>query len=405
MRRNTLLILMILSVFYFGKAFQASDLKPTAILISIDGFRSDYIERTASPNLHRLAMEGVRSKALMPSFPSKTFPNHYTIVTGLYPENHGIISNTFYDPEFNETYRMSGPTSRESRWWGGEPIWVTAELQGQVSASFYWVGSEAEIRGERPTYWKAYNGKVPNGDRVDTVLAWLELPAKKRPTMITLYFSSLDDAGHEFGPESPATLFAVEQIDSVVGRLMQGLKKRNMEDAVDVILVSDHGMSQQSKERLIYLEDYIDSTDARIVDWTPILAVIPSPGREAKVYDALKNAHEHLRVYRKEDIPEKLYYRNNRRITPLLGIADDGWKIVRNRAQASSRRFSFGDHGYEPTLSSMHALFIARGPHFKRALTIEPLENIHVYSILCHILSLTPAKNDGDWDKVKMLFR
>jgi len=405
MRRYCFLFLVVLFISSIGQAFQPSDLQPTVILISIDGFRPDYIERTATPNLHVLIKEGVLAKALISSFPSKTFPNHYTIVTGLYPEHHGIISNTFYDPDFNETYRMSGTTSQESRWWGGEPIWVTAETQGQIAASFFWVGSEVEIKRKRPTYWKPYNGKIPNSDRVDTVLSWLDLPAAKRPSMITLYFSSVDDAGHEFGPESAKTLFVVEQIDSVIGRLIQGLQKRNIYDAVDVVLVSDHGMSQQSKERLIFLEDYIDSTDARVVDWTPILAVIPSPGKEDKVYNALKGAHEHLKIYRKEEIPERFHYRNNKRITPLLGVADDGWKIVRNRVQAGTRRFSYGDHGYDPMLTSMHALFLARGPHFKNGFTAEQFENIHIYNILCRILSLKPASNDGDLEKVKGLFK
>ena len=405
MRRYCLLLSVILFVSFFGQAAQPSDLKATVILISIDGFRPDYIERTASPALHILVKEGVQAKALISSFPSMTFSNHYTIVTGLYPEHHGIISNTFYDPDFNATYRMSGPTSRESRWWGGEPIWVTAELQGRISASFFWVGSETEIRGKRPTYWKNYDGKIPNSDRVDTVLSWIDLPVEKRPSLITLYFSLIDEVGHDYGPDSPKTLHAVEQIDSVLGRLIRGLRKRNIYDVVDVVLVSDHGMSQQSPDRVIYLEDYIDSTDARVVDWSPNLAIIPSSGKEEKVYNALKNAHEHLKLYRKEEIPDRFHYRNNRRITPLLGVADDGWKIVRNRTQGGSRRFSYGGHGYDPMLNSMHALFLARGPHFKSGFTAEQFENIHVYSILCRILSLKPASNDGDWEKVRGLFK
>ncbi|MBI3004670.1 MAG: alkaline phosphatase family protein [Ignavibacteriales bacterium] len=396
---------LVLAVAAFCAIAQQSDLKPTVILISFDGFRPDYIDRTSSPNFHRFVTEGVRAKAMYSCFPSKTFPNHYSIVTGLYPEHHGIVSNNFFDPELNETYNAFRDIAKETRWYGGEPIWVTAESQGQIAASFFWVGSEVSIKGRQPSRWKKYDHNFPNAQRVDTVLSWLDLPASIRPSCITLYFALLDDAGHRSGPDSPNTMFVVEQADSVVGRLIAGLENRKLLDKVNIVIVSDHGMSQLSPDRVVYLEDYIDSTDSRVVDWSPVAALIPASGREEKVYDALKNAHPNLKLYRKNEIPELWHYRDNPRISQLLAVADDGWTIARRRSQRGERRLSGGNHGYDPRLPSMHALFLARGPVFKQRFVAEPFENIHVYSLLCKILSLTTAPNDGDLRHIMNILR
>lgn len=386
-----------------GKHTSANvDLDPTVILVSLDGFRNDYIHKTDTPNLQRLAKKGVMAQGMIPAFPSKTFPNHYTIVTGLYPEHHGIVSNTMYDPDMDARFRISDRKAVEdSRWWGGEPVWVTAEKQGQISATYFWVGSEAEINGVRPHIWKRYDGDIPNRARVAEVLSWLDLPKAARPTLITLYFSAIDDAGHDFGPDAPEMLAAISAIDSVMGDLIQGLEKRDLFDQVNVIIVSDHGMSPTSAERVIYIDDYLDLQAVEVVDWSPILALRPQQNNEAEVYQKLAKAHPHLQVYRKAEIPERFQYRNHRRIMPIIGIADDGWSIrTRNRV----RRFG-GDHGYDNLLPSMRATFIAHGPAFKSGFVARTFQNIHVYDLICHLLRLTPAPNDGSLDSVRVLLK
>lgn len=379
-----------------------ADFNPTVILISLDGFRNDYIHKTGTPNLQRLAKSGVMAQGMIPAFPSKTFPNHYTIVTGLYPEHHGIVSNTMYDPDMDARFRISDRKAVEdNRWWGGEPLWVTAEKQGQISATYFWVGSEAEINGVRPHIWKRYDGDIPNRARVAEALSWLDLPKAQCPTLITLYFSVIDDAGHDFGPDAPEMLKAISAMDSVMGDLIQGLEKRGLFEQVNVIIVSDHGMAPTSAERVIYIDDYLDLQAVEVVDWSPILALRPQQNNEEEVYLKLARAHPHLRVYRKAEIPARFHYRNHRRIMPIIGIADDGWSI---RTRSRKRGFG-GDHGYDNLLPSMRATFIAHGPAFKSGLVTQPFQNIHVYDLICHLLRLTPAPNDGSLDSVRVLLK
>jgi len=218
----------------------------TLILISIDGFRPDYLEWYDAPNLSALAREGVSAPdGMLPVFPSKTFPNHYSIVTGLYPSSSGMLSNTMYDEESDSWFRMRDRSAVEDPvWWGGEPIWVTAEKQGRVSATYFWVGSEAPIQGIQPTFWYRFDGSVPGKERVDQALAWLDLPLQERPTFITLYFEDVDSIGHRFGPESQEVEEAVARMDGLIGRLLVGLRERTLLDSVNLMIVSDHGMAE-----------------------------------------------------------------------------------------------------------------------------------------------------------------
>lgn len=386
---------------------RSDDLKPTVILISIDGFRWDYLEKVELPNFQRLIKTGVRAKALIPAFPTKTFPNHYTIVTGLYPEHHGIVANTMYDPEFDAKFSMSNRDAvQDGRWWGGEPVWVTAEKQGQISAAFFWPGSEAEIDGFRPAYWKVYDDDFPNAARVDTVLAWLDLPAQRRPGFLTLYFSDVDHAGHDNGPDSPEVKTAIQNIDVLLGRLIAGLEKREILDRVNVIIVSDHGMTTVTSERVIYLDDYLDLNQVEIVDWNPIVAIRPREMNEDAIYQKLAVAHPHLQVYRKNEIPARLHYQDNRRIAPIIGIADDGWKISSHgRRKTREGFYTTGEHGYDNRLVAIRAIFIAHGPAFKSGLVVEPFQNIHIYNLICAILRLRPAPNDGSIDSVRVMLK
>ena len=274
------------------------------ILISLDGFRPDYLERTKAPHLQALAGRGVRADGLVPVFPAKTFPNHYTIVTGLYPERHGIIGNTIYDPTTRRTFTMSNRTEvRDPMWWGGEPIWVTAERAGLRTGTLFWPGSEARIHGVRPTHWRAYDESMRGTARVDEVLRWLDLPEGRRPAFVTLYFEDTDSAGHRNGPNSDAARQAISRVDGYVGRLVRGLERRGLLSSTNLIVLSDHGMADVVPDRVVRLSDHIALDDVEIVDISPTLGLIPKAGREDAVYRALATASPHLRVYRRADTP------------------------------------------------------------------------------------------------------
>jgi predicted AlkP superfamily pyrophosphatase or phosphodiesterase len=287
------------------------------------------MEKTDTPNLDRLAADGVKADALIPSFPSKTFPNHYTIVTGLYPENHGVTMNTMFDPVFDANFSLGNREEvQNSRWWGGEPIWVTAEKQGVKTLCNFWPGSEAEIKGFRPTYWVPYDGDMPNEDRVNKVFEYLDKPKKDRPHFFTIYFSDTDDYGHMAGPDSSAINTAIQECDARMGQLIKGLEDRNMLDRVDILIVSDHGMAQLSPERTLYLDDYIDTSDLTILNWYPVLDIWCDDSQVDSIYNLIHNKDEHLSVYKKADVPEQLHYNNNRRIAPIIGILDNGWSLT-----------------------------------------------------------------------------
>ena len=384
----------------------AGRLAPTVILISLDGFRPDYVDRYEAPTLRRLAAEGVRAEGMLPSFPSKTFPNHYTVVTGLYPENHGIVANNMYDPEFDASFSMGNREAvRDGRWWGGEPIWVTLEQQGQKSAPFFWPGSEAEIKGTRPSYWLPFDNSMTPEARIEQVMAWLALPAAERPTFLTLYFSDVDSQGHRFGPGSAETAQAVRLVNGYLASLVGRLEAAGLYNQVNLIVVADHGMAPSSSERVVFLDDYIDMDDVRVVDYDPIAMIRPKAGKLEAVYAALKEA-PHVSFYKKEEIPEGLHFRAHRRIPALVGVADEGWSIsTHGFYNRNPRRFDGGSHGYDHRLPSMHALFIARGPAFAEGKTVGPFANIHVYNLMTTILDVEPAPNDGDLDAVRHVLR
>ncbi len=399
--------LVSLVVLIFGINFQEqknaakiTDLKATVLLISLDGFRWDYMDKTDTPNLHRLTRSGVRAQRLIPSFPSKTFPNHYTIVTGLYPENNGIISNNMWDPDMNASFSMKN--SKDTRWWGGEPLWITAEKQGQISATYFWPGSEVEIAERHPTYSLRYDGKVPDTSRVDHVLHWLDLPARERPTFITLYFSASDETGHKYGPDSDEMIKTIQHLDEIIGRLAGGLESRGIFDKINIIIISDHGMSKVDRQHIIYLDDYVDSTSVRIQMESPIAALRSKNGKDESLYEALVNAHPHLKVYNKNTMPPRFHYTKSRRIAPILVIADEGWSVSDHKyIEKHKDRFTGGEHGYDNQLVSMGATFIAHGPAFKKGLVVEPFENIQIYNLMAFILGLKPAPNDGSLDTVR----
>ena len=380
--------------------------KPIVVLVSIDGWRWDYLDRADVPHLKALAARGVRSRGLIPSFPSVTFPNHYTIVTGLVPDHHGIISNAMFDPAIGpEKFTMSSDTSRDPRWWGGEPVWMTAIKQGQKSAAMFWPGSEAV----KPTYWRPFDDNVSNADRVQQVLDWMKLPEADRPTFSTLYFSEVDHAGHNSGPDSPELLAAAAHVDQAMGMLFQGIDALGLADRTTYVVVSDHGMAPTSDDRLIFLDDYLDPGEIEVVDWSPNVAINPGANTSSdELYRTLVNRHPALAVYTREQLPKGLRYGTNARIPAVIGIAELGWTItthaVADSRKKAGRTFGGGAHGYDPRYREVHGLFIAAGARIRRGVVVPEFQNIHIYNFMCQLLHLTPAANDGDFSQVSTFF-
>ena len=374
---------------------------PIVILVSIDGFRWDYLDRYAPPNLSKLAAAGVRADGLIPQFPSKTFPNHYTIVTGLTLAHHGIVSNNMKAPDIPGEFSLSNrEVQSDPRWWGGEPIWNTAERQGQKSAAMFWPGSEVLIGGRRGTYWTPYQDDMPHEERLKRILGWLQRPEAERPSFLTLYFSDVDNAGHRYGPESEETRAAIAKVDHSIGELVAGIGRAGLTDRVHYVIVSDHGMSALSTERTIVLDDYIDVSTVDVIDWSPMLGINALDGDNEKLYLALKDKHPSLTVYRRSEIPERYGLANHPRVPAIFGVAKDGWQIASKvdvrRWQQPGRRPPGGAHGYEATDQSMQGLFIASGPKIRAGMRVKPIENLHLYEFMCAILGLQPARNDGD---------
>jgi predicted AlkP superfamily pyrophosphatase or phosphodiesterase len=378
----------------------SSDFDHTVILLSADGLRADYLNRMDTPNIDRLITGGAyANQGMVPVYPSLTFPNHYSIVTGLYPAHHGIVSNTMFDPEMNARFSIRDREAiTTSEWWEGEPIWVTAENQGVKTATYYWVGSEAPIKGVSPSYWYTFDDTVPGNDRIDQVFSWLDMPVAERPGFISVYFSDVDNAGHGEGPNAEETADAVRGIDAYIGRLLDGLDSRDLFDKVNIILVADHGMSELSPDRVVFLDDYIDLDDVYITDTYSVLGLNPKDGKFDAVYDALKNAHPSMHVFKEGEAPARFHYEGHRRIPQIFGHVDDGWMIVRERSyfEQNPNSVSGGAHGYDNELESMKATFVAHGPAFKDGVTIAPFENIQLYNVMSGILGIKPASNDGN---------
>lgn len=380
--------------------------RQTVVLVSLDGFRWDYLDRPPATNLRRLAAEGVRARRMEAVFPTKTFPNHYTQVTGLYPEHHGIVSNTMEDGVLGRFTISDTLATRDARWWGGEPLWATAQRQGMRAASFFWPGSEAPIDGVLPAWRMRYDPEVPHERRVRQVLAWLALPADSAPRFITLYFSVVDGAGHRFGPDTPQTDSAIARVDSAVGALQEGVRRLGADQWVNVIVVSDHGMTATSRDRMIFLDDYLQAGSYRVVDWSPVLMLLPGSGRESEIYDRLRGV-PHLEVFRKAETPARWHFRDHPRIPPLIGVAEEGWTIT-TRARSSAADPSFGsggNHGYDNALESMGALFVAAGPSFARGEEVPRVRAVDLYALMTEILGLRPAANDGSLDSIRAVLR
>ena len=376
--------------------------QPVVILVSIDGFRPDYLDRGVTPRLNALAADGIAAP-MRPSFPSKTFPNHWTLVTGLVPDHHGIVGNTMIDPARpGETFKLS---TDDPWWWNtAEPIWVTAERAGIRTATEFWPGASIAwgstarkddhgiiAGGTRPSDWHQFEANVTGAQRVDAVIDWLRRPASARPRFVTLYFDTVDSAGHEFGPDSSQVTAAVADVDRSIGRLVDGLAALGQE--ADMVIVADHGMAATSTDRVIALDTIVDGASYQLVESGPYASIDPVPGHAA-LDAALIRPHDHMTCWRKAQIPARLRYGTNGRVPAYLCLADIGWRVLKT---APTVHETGGNHGYDNAAPDMRALFVAHGPAFARGRTLPVFDNVDVAPLLRDLLGLPHDRRlDGD---------
>lgn len=373
---------------------EAAASRPTVILISVDGLHPDYLERGVSPTLSRLKAEGA-SGPMRPSFPSVTFPNHYTLVTGKHPDNHGIVGNSMVDDELGRFSLGNAAAVTDRRWWDqAEPIWVTAEKAGLTTGTMFWPGSEAAIQGVRPTYWTKFDQTMPGDARVDQVLAWLDKPEGERPDFATLYFDIVDTAGHNHGPGADETMAAVASVDGSIARLIAGLEARGLADDTVLIVVSDHGMAATSPERVMVLDDIVDPAAVEIVYGGSVVFLNAAPGREAdaSIAASLVKRHPHGECWTRETIPARFVLGRNPRVTDFVCAADPGW-LFATRARPVTREG--GAHGYDNQAPEMAAVFIAHGPGIARAVSVRDLDSVDVQPLLGRLLGLSVPPGDG----------
>lgn len=372
--------------------------QPYVMLVSIDGFRHDYAQKFQAENILGLAKRGVSAKRMLPSFPTKTFPNHYTLVTGQYPGTHGIVSNEFYSKSKDAWYAVKAKGSvQDSSWYGGVPLWVLAEENKMNSASLFWIGSEAPIRGSLPTYSYAYDGSVPNAFRVRQLAEWLMLPEDKRPHMILGYFSLVDDAGHRYGPDHERTKEAVLAIDSLIGELVGLIEATGL--PVHLVLVSDHGMSAIS--RGLVLPELVDLGDSRVSYSFPPMIYQQNAAEVKRIYEELLKT-ELIDVYTRETLPGYLNFHNPDRVGDLVLVTEAPTVVL-----PAPMGVRGGTHGFDPFNNlEMGAIFYATGPDLKQGVLVPPFENIHVYPFIARLLGLPlPTCVEGSGAALDALFK
>ncbi len=378
--------------------------KPYLVLISLDGFRYDYAEKYQAKHLQQFAKQGVHATNMIPSYPSLTFPNHYTLATGLYPAHHGLIGNSFYDPATNASYGMSDKSKvGDGYWYGGTPIWVLAEQQQILSASFFWVGSEAPVKGIRPTYYYNFNDRVGIGQRIETVKNWLLLPEETRPHLIIFYLNEPDHTGHAYGPDAPQTAAAVQKADSIVYELQKAVATTGL--PVNFVVVSDHGMTAVDREHPLAVPVAIDQQQF-IIPFSGTTLGLHAKNKEniQPVYEQLKKEANGYSVYLKENMPSYLHYGKSddslNRIPDILLLPE--WPRV-----FSNRTPGIGHHGFDPVaVKDMHAIFYAWGPAFKKNVTIPAFENVHVYPMVASLLGLKcTEKIDGKKEVLQKILK
>lgn len=381
-----------------GPVLDEGPARASVLLVSLDGFRADYLDLGITPNLARLAREGARAQWMTPSYPSLTFPNHYSIVTGQVPDRHGIVHNTMRDPALGSFKLSDRAAVGNGDWWGGEPIWVSAEKAGLRTGTMYWPGSEAAIDGVRPAHWRVYSDEdaLPLDARVDTVLGWLSGPDSARVHFATLYFEQIDKAAHDYGPDSPQAHVALRAVDHAMGRLLDGVAKRGARDLVDIVVVSDHGMATVLPGHAIAVEDMVSMQEATVVSIGQVIGIAPKAGFEARVERRLLGRHPHYACWRKDGLPQRWRYGAHPRVPPIVCQMDEGWDMIPRASLARRPAHARGSHGYDPALPSMRALFVARGPSFRQGVTLAPFDNVDVYPLLARLVGIDALPNDGE---------
>ncbi|XP_050381984.1 uncharacterized protein LOC126798930 [Argentina anserina] len=377
---------------------------PVVILVSSDGFRFGYQFKLPTPNIHRLIANGTEAETgLIPVFPTLTFPNHYSIVTGLYPAHHGIVNNYFVDPNTGEFFNMG---SHEPKWWLGEPLWETVVSHGLKAATYFWPGAEVKKGAWTcpEKFCQQYNSSVPFEERVDTTLGFFDLPSSEIPYFMTLYFEDPDHQGHQVGPDDPEITDAVGNIDRMMGRLIEGLEKRGVFEDVTIIMVGDHGMVGTCDKKLIFLDDladWIQVPASWVQSYSPLLAIRPPAGVDTADVVAKLNAGlssgkvkngKKLKMYLKEKLPSRLHYAASDRIPPIIGLVGEGFKVEQ---KSSKKQECGGAHGYDNAVFSMRTIFIGHGPQFARGRKVPSFENVQIYNLVTKILKIQGAPNNG----------
>jgi len=372
--------------------------RPITILVAMDGFRADYLDRGITPNLAALAARGVTAP-MRPSFPSVTFPNLYTLLTGKRPDRHGVVGNRFQSADRTAAFGDDRAASRDAHWWSGAvPLWASAEAQGIGTAHLFYLTPGVDAAGNPPSRYRAYDEVLAPIDEPEALLAWLDVPEAERPRFLTLYFYSADSQGHAFGPNSPELAAALRELDTAVGNLMSGLVRRGLAERTNVVFVADHGMSEVRAERTVALDRLVPAEQLRPVSLGAFAAFDAAPGASlAAIADRLVGRHGAMECWRKEHIPERFNFGAHPRIAPIVCLADRGWTIALSPPETPPARETRGDHGYDPYDPEMAALFVAVGPAFRRGVRLDPFDNVHAYPLLAHIAGIRPEPGDGDF--------
>lgn len=401
-----LFLIIIFTFIVFNNSFSQNI--PYTILISFDGFRWDYTNRGLTPNFDFIEKHGVKAISLKPSFPSITFPNHISIVTGMYPQNHGVIANTMYDPVTEKNYSLRDTAEiRDAYWYKGEMIWETARRQGVITASYFWPGSEMNIEYRRPNYFEKYEHNRDYIERINGVINWLKLPYDKRPKFITLYYDLTDSEGHRYGPNSPQVNAAIARLDSLIGVLFKKLDEIKLRDSVNVIIVSDHGMTEISKDRYINIEEIASCSSCKYFNRGAVMNIFISNKSEIdEVYTKLKKNENHYRVFKRNNIPAYFHFNNFNLIGDLFVLADMGWSVGTSKDKDRMHDYNGGNHGFDNSFIDMHGIFYAIGPSFKENYITGTLENIDIYPLLCKILNIIPKQNiDGKLENISFILK
>ncbi|XP_059899802.1 ectonucleotide pyrophosphatase/phosphodiesterase family member 3 [Gadus macrocephalus] len=384
--------------------------RPPLLLVSLDGLRADYLQTWEGllPVLSKLGRCGTSAPFMQAAFPSKTFPNHYTIATGLYPESNGLIDNVMFDPVFNASFSLSNEEKDNPAWYLGQPIWHTARYQGLRSGTFFWPGSDVRVNGSYPDLYRPYDGKVPFEERVFTVLKWLQLPVEERPDFFTLYLEEPDKSGHKFGTVSGQLTESLRGVDDVMGQLMNGLKQLNLHRCLNIIVVADHGMEDTSCERKEVLQDLVDTEDLWVTDGPVGRIRARSAGTVLDAAALVANIscrkpQQKITPYLKPHLPKRFHYANSRRIEDVNVLVTPKWLL--ERVRGSLTFCSGGAHGYDNDVESMHAMFLSHGPAFQQQTVVQPFSNVELYNLMCDLLQISPSANNGTHGSLNHLLR